>query len=486
MRGSQQSRHPTNLALFTGGAVMCSAMAVLFASPLLAAEAGHGIDGARMGLIWALPFAGMLLSIALGPLLVPGFWHAHYGKVSLFWMAAIVLPMLWSHGPWVTLDQLLHTLLLEYLPFIVLIGALFTIAGGIYLSGNLHGSPAVNTGFLGFGALLASLVGTTGASMVLIRPLLRANDDRRHATHTVVFFIFLVSNIGGSLTPLGDPPLFLGFLKGVAFFWPLGALLAPMLVVTAMLLTCFFVIDSAIYAREGHLPRDPTPPSPMGLSGLRNLALLALLIGAVLASGTLDLGAVMLRGIEVSIAGLARDAVLLGLALASLMVTPTSIREANRFGWEPVVEVAKLFAAIFVTIIPVIAILKAGQQGALAPLFQIITHADGTPSNAMYFWLTGVLSSFLDNAPTFLIFFEAASGDAEILQGPLETTLIAISAGAVFMGANTYIGNAPNFMVKSIAERHGVAMPNFFAYMGWSGLFLLPAFAIVTIVFFGR
>jgi Na+/H+ antiporter NhaD/arsenite permease-like protein len=453
-------------------------------SSLAAAEAGHGIDGAGLSLLWILPFAGVLLSIALFPLLTPDLWHRHYGKISLAWALAIIAPLLAQFGTSATIDQLLHVLLLEYLPFIVLIGALFTISGGIYVRGNLHGSPMVNTAILGTGTLLASLIGTTGASMVLIRPLLRANDDRRHCTHTVVFFIFLVSNIGGSLTPLGDPPLFLGFLKGVSFFWPLQAMWLPMVIAVGILLALFFLLDSYIYAKEGHLPRDPTPDRALGVTGLPNLGLLAILVVFVLLSGALDLGTVTVRSFEVDIAGLLRDLALVLLAAASLAITQPAIREANRFGWEPVVEVAKLFAAIFVTIIPAIAILRAGQDGALAPLLRLVSQADGSPDNVMYFWLTGILSSFLDNAPTYLIFFNTAGGDPAALQGPLATTLLAISAGAVFMGANTYIGNAPNSMVKSIAERHGVAMPSFFGYMVWSSAILLPTFALITLLFF--
>jgi Na+/H+ antiporter NhaD/arsenite permease-like protein len=455
-----------------------------FISPALAAETGHGVDGKELGLIWIVPFVGMLLSIALMPLLVPDFWHHHYGKVSLFWGLAFLVPFAVLYGISTSADQLLHTVFLEYIPFIVLIGALFTIAGGIYVGGNLRGSPLTNTVLLGVGTALASFVGTTGASMVLIRPLLRANDDRKHCAHTVIFFIFLVSNIGGSLTPLGDPPLFLGFLKGVDFFWPMTALFLPMITLAGLLLVIFYALDSVIYAREGHLPRDPTPDAPVNVTGLINLVLLAGLLVAVLMSGTIDLGAVALGSFEIPVAGLLREAILIILALTSLLLTPGATRDANRFSWEPVVEVAKLFGAIFVTIIPAIAILRAGTEGAMAPLLQMVTLEDGAPNNAMYFWLTGGLSSFLDNAPTYLIFFNLAGGDPAALQGPLGTTLMAISAGAVFMGANTYIGNAPNFMVKSIAERQGIRMPSFFGYMAWSAAFLLPLFALITYLFF--
>ncbi len=484
MTGSKRRQPMPMFGLFRNGATKISALLVLLPTSLAAAEVGHGVDGAELSLLWVLPFAGMLLSIALLPLLSPKIWHHHYGKISLFWGLTITLPLVAVFGLSITSEQILHVLLLEYIPFIVLIGALFTITGGVYVSGNLHGSPAVNTSFLGIGTLMASLVGTTGASMVLIRPLLRANDDRIHNTHTVVFFIFLVSNIGGSLTPLGDTPLFLGFLKGVEFFWPLQAMWLPVLMLSGILLTAFFLLDSVIYAKEGHIRPDPTPDSRVGVSGVRNIALLFVLISAVLVSGSVKLGALRVSGFDVPIAGVLRDATLIVLAFVSLKITPSAIREDNRFEWEPVIEVAKLFAAIFITIIPASAILRAGEQGALGGLLRLVSHPDGSPDNAMYFWVTGALSSFLDNAPTYLIFFNTAGGDPAALQGALATTLLAISAGAVFMGANTYIGNAPNFMVKSIAERHGVRMPSFFGYMGWSALFLLPSFALITIVFF--
>jgi Na+/H+ antiporter NhaD/arsenite permease-like protein len=457
---------------------------LLSLEPAAAAEAGHGFDGSKLGLVWVAPFVGILLSIAIFPLVAASFWHHNYGRVSFFWAMAFLLPFALEFGTSVTIDELLHTLLLEYIPFIILIGSLFTIAGGIFVGGNLHGSPTTNTALLATGAGLASIVGTTGASMVLIRPLLRANDDRKHCVHTVVFFIFLVSNIGGSLTPLGDPPLFLGFLKGVDFFWPLQAMLLPMLLVAGALLVIFFALDTVIYGKEGHLPRDPTPDRPLYVTGFPNMVLLLLLMGAVLMSGTFNFGSIHVRNFDVPVAGMLRDAILVGLSVVSLNITPAATREANRFNWEPVLEVAKLFGGIFITIIPAIAILRAGQTGAMSPLLELVTGANNEPDNAMYFWLTGILSSFLDNAPTYLIFFNSAGGDPDLLQGPLGNTLLAISAGAVFMGANTYIGNAPNFMVKSIAERNGVPMPSFFGYMGWSILFLLPLFGVVTYIFF--
>lgn len=450
-----------------------------------AAAADNAIDGRLLSLWWILPFAGLLLSIALFPLAAPDFWHHRYGEVAAFWALALIIPFIVTFGAGITLYEVLHTLLLEYIPFIILITALFTIAGGIYVSGNLHGSPTLNTTLLAIGMVLASLVGTTGASMVMIRPLIRANDDRRHNVHIIVFFIFLVSNIGGSLTPLGDPPLFLGFLKGVDFFWPTQFMLLPALVVSGILLAIFFLLDSYLYAKEGHDKRDPTPDSPVRVNGLVNIPLLLLLVGAVLLSGSnLSLGSFSIYGIEIRGLSLIRDLSLIALALISLKITPARFREANNFSWAPCLEVGKLFLAIFITIIPAIAILRAGENGAMAPLLQLLTASDGSPDNAMYFWLTGLLSSFLDNAPTYLVFFNAAGGDPQELMGPLSNTLLAISAGAVFMGANTYIGNAPNFMVKSIAEHNGVKMPSFFGYMAWSMVLLLPCFILISWLFF--
>lgn len=476
-----KTRRLYDAALFAAFGV---ASAILLPGPALAAATASGFDGSALGLAWVLPFAGILLSIALFPLVAPMFWHHHFGKISLFWALAFLVPFALQFGPEITLHEVLHTALLEYIPFIILVGALFTIAGGIYVGGNLHGSPVLNTALLAIGMVLASFVGTTGASMVMIRPVLRANDDRVHNVHVVVFFIFLVSNIGGSLTPLGDPPLFLGFLKGVDFFWPLQFLWAKMLIVSAILLGVFFLLDWYLYVKEGRV-KDPTPDKPVYLRGLINVPILVVLVLTVLASGSLpSIGAVSIYDIKVEGLNIAREAILIGLALLSLRLTSQACRVGNEFNWGPLIEVAKLFAAIFITIIPAIAILRAGQNGELAPLLAAVTGPDGQPDNAAYFWLTGVLSSFLDNAPTYLVFFNAAGGDPVQLMGSLATTLAAISAGAVFMGANTYIGNAPNFMVKAIAEQQGVRMPSFFGYMGWSLIFLIPCFFFVTVLFF--
>ena len=458
------------------------ATAVVAAAPgtALAAE----LDGAGLGAAWALPFVGLLASIALLPLFAAHVWEHHQGKIAAAWGVLVLLPMFFLIGAETTFASTVHTLILDYIPFILLLVALFTVAGGIVIHGNLHGSPAVNTALLAIGAGLASLIGTTGASMVMIRPVLRANDDRRHNAHTVIFFIFLVANIGGSLTPLGDPPLFLGFLRGVDFFWTTTHLLLPMLLTSAIVLGAFFALDSVLYRREGHLPRDPTPDSPIRIEGIGNIALIGVIIAAILFSASVDLGDVRIAGIDVGIAGLVRDAVMVGVAAVSLLTTPAGLHEANGFSWGPMQEVAKLFAGIFVTLIPVLAMLGAGFDGAFAPVLSAVVGPDGAPNNLMFFWSTGALSSFLDNAPTYLVFFELAGGDPLHLMGAGATTLVAISAGAVFMGANSYIGNAPNFMVYAIARNAGVKMPTFFGYMKWSVAVLIPTFIVVSLVFF--
>ncbi|WP_367278213.1 sodium:proton antiporter [uncultured Alsobacter sp.] len=456
-------------------------MAAGAAAPAFAAD---GLNGATLGAVWALPFAGILLSIALFPLMAPHLWEHHQGKIAAVWAGLVIVPLALTHGIGLTLETLAHTLLLEYLPFILLLLALFTAAGGILISGNIHGSPATNTLMLTIGAVLASFIGTTGASMVMIRPMIRANDNRRHNAHVFVFFIFIVSNLGGALTPLGDPPLFLGFLKGVDFFWTTTHLAAEAAFAGAIVLAVFYLFDRWMYRHETALP-DPTPDKRIRVSGLVNLALIGVVIVAILISASWKPGvAFRVFGVEVEWQNLLRDLVFVGVALASLKLTRSEHRAANGFSWGPIVEVAKLFAGIFVAMVPVLAMLRAGTSGAFAPLVALVTNPDGTPNNAAYFWLSGGLSSFLDNAPTYLVFFELAGGDAQTLMTKGALTLAAISCGAVFMGANSYIGNAPNFMVYAIARSAGVKMPSFFGYMVWSGAILIPTFILVTFVFF--
>ena len=444
------------------------------------------VDGAQLGAAWGVPFAGMLLSIAVLPLVAPKLWHHHFGKITAAWSLAFLLPFAAVFGSGTAAASLVHTLLSEYLPFIILLTALFTAAGGIYVRGNLHGSPALNVGLMVIGAVLASFMGTTGASMLMIRPLLRANDNRRQTAHVVVFFIFIVSNAAGSLTPLGDPPLFLGFLKGVDFFWTAGQIFPETLFLIGALLAIFYAIDSWHYRREGVLRIDPTPDTArIGIDGAINLLPLLAVMALVLLSGTWNPGiAFEVFGTEVGLPQLVRDGLLIVVTLISLAITPAGVRAANQYSWAPMQEVAKLFAGIFLTMTPVLAMLKAGEAGAFSVVVDAVTGADGRPLPWAYFWFSGVLSSFLDNAPTYLVFFNLAGGDPQLLMTTLAPTLAAISAGSVFMGANSYIGNAPNFMVKAIAEDRGVRMPSFFGYMAWSGLVLIPLFVLITLIFF--
>jgi Na+/H+ antiporter NhaD/arsenite permease-like protein len=401
-----------------------------------------------------LPFLAMLLTIALFPLWLPRWWESNRSKLAVAaGLGAPVLVLYLARQP----GALVH-MAADYVSFIILLAGLYVIAGGVLLTGDLEATPLVNTAFLASGSLLASLVGTTGASMLLIRPLLQTNRERTRVTHTVVFFIFLVSNIGGMLTPLGDPPLFLGYLQGVPFAWTLR-LWGPWLAMTAALLVLYCAWDRRQHAREtkAALERDHTQITPLRIRGALN--------------------GLWLVGVVAAVAFLhapARELAILALAGISLWQTPKTIRRANQFTWAPMVEVAVLFLGIFLTMIPALELLhvRGGELGVREPW--------------QFFWATGALSSFLDNAPTYLTFLALAQGlglPAEVVGVP-HVILAAISVGAVAMGANTYIGNAPNFMVKAIAEAAGVRMPSFFGYMTYSGAVLLPLFAIVTLLYF--
>ncbi len=471
---------------------MCRSVAILLSAIVLsannacAASPAH-LNGAELGVAWSVPFVGILLSIAIFPLLAPRFWEHHFGKIAAFWAMAFILPCAVAFGTRTAATEALHTLAVEYLPFIILLFSLFVVAGGIQVVGNLVGTPGTNTAMLAFGTLKASLLGTTGASMLLIRPVIRANQDRRRNVHVFIFFIFLISNIGGSLTPLGDPPLFLGFLKGVDFLWTATTMLPPMLLASGLLLMLFYVIDRHAWRYETlEVTAENHAPRQVRIEGLHNVLYLGGVVGSVLLSGLWNpaMAVSVGFGIELPLEGLARDVLLLVLSYLSLKTTRPSIRVENAFDWTPIQEVAILFGAIFLTMIPMLAILRAGREGVFAPLLALVSTTDGRPVEAAYFWLTGGLSSFLDNAPTYLVFFNLAGGDPQTLMGPLASTLLAISAGAVFMGANSYIGNAPNFMVKSICEERGIKMPSFFGYMLWSGGVLLPLFALLTWIFF--
>ena len=458
-----------------------SVAAAASGAAIAATNAGGVFDGAQLSLWWGVPFAGLLLSIALVPLFSAKVWHDHYGKFAAGWVAALLVPFAVLHGPGEAWHHAVHAVLLEYVPFVVVLFALYTVAGGICIHGHVAGTPMRNTALLALGAALASVMGTTGASMLLIRPLLAGNEGRTHRVHAVIFFILLVGNVGGALSPLGDPPLFIGYLKGVDFFWTTRALLVPTLGLCAALLAVFLVLDWYLIRREPPAAEAEVTRGPFRIEGAANLLLLAGIVGAVLMSGMWKPGIVFeVFGTDVAIQGIVREGLLIALALGSLALTPRAVREHNAFHWGPIVEVAKIFAGVFLTIIPVIAMLQAGRSGALASVVELVSGPGGAPSNRAVFWATGFLSAFLDNAPTYLVFFNLSGGSAQALMGPLAGTLTAISMGAVYFGALTYIGNAPNFMIKAIAEDRGLTMPSFFAYFAYACVLLLPLLAMVA------
>ena len=454
----------------------------------------EGLNSAHLSandfsLFWLIPFLGILFSIALIPLINATFWHQNYGKVSAFWGALFLLFFSINFFDY-TLFYILEVYLREFIPFIVLLLALFTVSGGILITGDLNGSPFLNLCILFVGTLLASIMGTTGASMLLIRPLIRANSWRKNKTHLIVFFIFLVSNIGGSLTPIGDPPLFLGFLKGVDFTWTLFNMYTPMIFVSLILFVLFYFFDSYFYKKEKNKVSDSNGFS-LKIEGKINFIFIVFIILAVIVSGLDDLknnsvftyhGTMMM-----SLGTFIQLIILLLVTFLSLKITPKKYRDGNGFTWEPILEVAKLFATIFLTMIPAIEMLKGVTKeiGPMSWMKNIIIDSNGSNIDYMYFWLTGILSSFLDNAPTYVVFFTTALGENSVdwlmITG---NTLLAISCGAVFMGAMTYIGNAPNFMVKSIAEENNVNMPSFFGFMIWSIAILIPIFILTSIIFF--
>jgi Na+/H+ antiporter NhaD/arsenite permease-like protein len=456
--------------------------------PCIALGADSSTEIGSLLPLWSiLPFAGILLSIALIPLVFPHFWHDHFTKVSFFWALVFAIPFVYFFKE-NALREIAHIVIIDYIPFILLLWSLFTVSGGIHIKGTFKGTPVVNSIILLIGTTLSSFIGTTGASMLLIRPILRSNSWRVYKVHTIVFFIFLVSNIGGSLTPLGDPPLFLGFLHGVPFFWTMN-ILPQMMFASIVLLFIYFILDSHYYKKEILTAVPEAEKEPIKIDGAHNFIFLFGIIGAVLFSGSVKLGQINFFGISQTIENLMKDAILILIGVASLVFTRKEIRNNNEFSWVPIREVAYLFAGIFITIIPALAILKAGENGAFHWLIKLLD------SPSQYFWTVGMLSSFLDNAPTYLTFFNSMLG--KFYPGMPEASAVAlliiekiphlasISVGAVFMGANTYIGNAPNFMVKSIAEEAGVNMPSFFGYMfKYSIPILVVLFIIMTFIFY--
>jgi len=389
--------------------------------------------------------------------------------------------LLHGFGPAKASAAVVEAMLREYLSFIVLLFTLYTVTGGIAIGGVLRGTPFVNTGVLGLGTLLASAIGTTGAALLLVRPLIQANAQRAYKTHIVIFFIILAGNVGGALTPLGDPPLLVGFLQGVDFFWPAKNMWMQTGIVAVLLLAMFFALD-VWFMRKEVPSSEELRASRIEVHGGINFALIGLAIASIAASALWNPNVSFdVLGTKVELQNLARDASLLAIAALSLRLTPET-RKANNFIWEPIREVAILFAGIFIAIIPVLAMLQAGRRGAFSWLLSAVTEPDGSPHEAAYFWLTGLFSAFLDNVPTYLAFFELAGGQANELMGPLGGTLASISMGAVYMGGLTYIGNAPNFMIYSIARERGIKMPNFFGYMLRAAIILLPLFALLTLL----
>ena len=477
------------------GVLLFAVLAPALALASSAAESGAEDLGQVLPLWSVVPFVGILLSIAVFPLVAPTIWHHHFGKISAAWAIIFSIPFLLVYRG-AAFHEIVHIILVDYVPFIIVLAGLFAVGGGIVLRGRLTGSPLVNTVLLLVGTLLASWVGTTGAAMLLIRPVIRANAWRKHKQHVIVFFIFLVANIGGSLTPLGDPPLLLGFIHGVPFFWTMG-LMAEMGFVAIILLGVFYLLDSYFFRREGPPPAHSGEPDPIRLEGVHNFIFLAGIMLLVLMSGSIELAEVNILGVHVPLQDIYRNLGILVMMWLSWKTTRQELRHANGFTWAPILEVAYLFAGIFVTIIPALVILRAGSEGALAFII------DNVELSWHYFWVTGILSSFLDNAPTYLTFFNtvlgklhlteaeisaflaggAAEGDLLLRLQSFESLLVAISLGAVFMGANTYIGNAPNFMVRSIAEENRIHMPSFFGYMAWSLVFLIPVYILLTFVF---
>lgn len=443
--------------------------------------------------IWlCIPFAGLLLCIALLPLIRPKWWEEHQGLVSAAWIAAMAVTFCLVYGAGKTAETVLECIVNDYLTFIVLLFGLFCVSGNITMEGDFAGSPRVNVGLLAMGTLLASCIGTTGASMLMVRPVIKMNAWRKRKKHIMVFFIFMVSNMGGCLTPIGDPPLLMGFMRGVPFFWSLK-LLPVLLLNMVILLFVFYHLDKRAYRKDiaqGRKPDISKPYTEFRIDGMHNLLFIVMIVAAVILSGLLPTTAAFqdaagnVRGIHLlgevvfTYPAMIEIALILLAAFLSFRTTRKSIRKRNHFTWGPIREVAVLFIGIFITMQPALMLLKTvGPSLGISQPWQM-------------FWSTGLLSSFLDNTPTYLVFLTTAGtlgftgGIATSLGTVPAGVLAAISCGAVFMGANTYIGNAPNFMVKSISEENGVLMPSFFGYILWSAVFLVPVFLIDTIAFF--
>lgn len=441
--------------------------------------------------LWlCIPFAGLLLCIAVLPLVKPEWWEKNRLYAVIAWSLLFIIPFAVKFGPSEATEIVLECIINDYLTFIVLLFGLFCVAGNIKLEGNLAGNPRVNVLLLTIGTLLSSCLGTTGSSMLLVRPIIQMNSWRKNKTHIMVFFIFLISNIGGCLTPIGDPPLLMGFSRGVPFFWSLR--LFPILIINMIiLLYVFYKLDMKAYQKDisaGLIPEYQEGEPLIRIKGLHNLIFIAMIVAAVILSGILPtvlvdgagevLGITIFGEVRLTLPAIIEIVIILVSAFLSFKTTNAKIRTENHFTWGAIEEVAVLFIGIFITMQPALMILKsAGASLGLTEPFQM-------------FWVTGALSSFLDNTPTYLVFLTTAgamnftTGVSTALGMVPVKMLMAVSAGAVFMGANTYIGNAPNFMVKSISDENGIKMPSFFGYIWWSIRFLVPVFIVDMIIFF--
>ena len=470
--------------------ILPAALSLLCTPALATGDAAHAAAGVPGWL--CVPFAALLLCVALGPIAAPQWWEKRQGLVVAVLSAALLVAYGMLRGGGSAVELGLECLVGDYIPFIVLLFGLFCVAGNITLVGDLAGSPRINVALLLFGTLLSSCIGTTGSSMLMVRPIIKMNAWRKRKRHIMVFFIFLISNIGGCLTPIGDPPLLMGFSRGVPFFWSLR-LFPIMALNVAILLITFYFVDMRAYRKDIAIGRKPDiskPGTDVHIDGLHNIMFLVVIVAAVILSGVLPtlpafqdasgnvLGIHIYGHVTLTYPALIEIVMILLSALLSFKTTPASVRQANHFTWGAIKEVAVLFIGIFITMQPALMILK--EHGASLGL--------NTPFQL--FWVTGALSSFLDNTPTYLVFLTtactmgASSGLATALGIVPEQMLIAISCGAVFMGANSYIGNAPNFMVKAISDENGIRMPSFFGYLGWSAAFLLPVFLLDSLLFF--
>ncbi len=472
--------------------ILGTVFAVLLTCPVSVWAAEEASEASAVPIWLCIPFAGLLLCIAVMPLIKGEWWEAHQPLVVALWILVMVIPFAVVYGAGDTVETVLECTVNDYLTFIILLFGLFCVSGNITMEGDFAGSPRVNVGLLALGTFLASCIGTTGASMLMVRPVIKMNSWRKRKGHIMVFFIFLVSNMGGILTPIGDPPLLMGFMRGVPFFWSLH--LFPVLLFNmAVLLFAFYHLDKRMYRKdiaEGRKPDISRPGTQFHIDGLHNIIFLLMIVGAVILSGVLPgleafqdsagnvIGIHIFGEVTLTLPSIIEIVIILAAAGLSFKTTPKDIRTRNHFTWGAIKEVAVLFIGIFITMQPALMLLQqVGPNLGLDQPYQL-------------FWATGALSSFLDNTPTYLVFLTTAgtlgftSGIATSLGTIPIHLLSAISCGAVFMGANTYIGNAPNFMVKSISDENGINMPSFFGYMLWSLTCLIPVFILDTLIFF--